>query len=50
MEPATYLSGEKLPPMPMIDFKNDFKNYDKFDVGAVGEFDAAILIDQYRRR
>jgi hypothetical protein len=47
MEPATYLSGERLPPMPMVDFKNDFKNYDKFDVGAVGEFDAAILIDQY---
>jgi hypothetical protein len=47
MEPTAYLSGEKLPPMPMLDFKNDFKNYDKFDVGAVGEFDAAILIDQY---
>jgi hypothetical protein len=47
MEPTAYLSGEKLPPMRMPDFKNDFKNYDKFDVGAVGEFDAAILIDQY---
>jgi hypothetical protein len=47
MEPTAYLSGEKLPPMPMPDFKNDFKSYDKFDVGAVGEFDAAILIDQY---
>lgn len=47
MEPAAYLSGEKLPPLPLPDFKNDFKSYDKFDVGAVGEFDAAILIDQY---
>lgn len=47
MEPAAYLSGEKLPPMRMLDFKNDFKSYDKFDVGAVGEFDAALLIDQY---
>jgi len=47
MEPTAYLSGEKLPPMRMPDFKNDFKSYDKFDVGAVGEFDAAILIDQY---
>jgi hypothetical protein len=47
MEPTAYLSGERLPPMPMLDFKNDFKSYDKFDVGAVGEFDAAILIDQY---
>ncbi len=47
MEPSAYLSGEKLPRMPFPDFKNDFKNYDKFDVGAVGEFDSAILIDQY---
>ena len=46
MEPATYLSGEKLPPMPMIDFER-FQELCKFDVGAVGEFDAAILIDQY---
>jgi hypothetical protein len=47
MEPRAYLSGEKIPPMPLPDFKNDFKSYDKFDVGAVGEFDVAILIDQY---
>jgi len=47
MEPAAYLSGEKLEPMTLPDFKNDFKNYDKFDVGAVGEFDVAILIEQY---
>jgi hypothetical protein len=33
--------------MPLPDFKNDFKDYDKFDVGAMGEFDSAILIDQY---
>jgi hypothetical protein len=31
----------------LADFKKDFKSYDKFDVGAVGEFDAALLIDQY---
>jgi hypothetical protein len=47
MEPAVYLSGERLPRMPLPDFKKDFKSYDKFDVGAVGEFDSAILIDQY---
>jgi hypothetical protein len=29
MEPAVYLSGEKLPPMPLLDFKKDFKAYDK---------------------
>jgi hypothetical protein len=50
MEPTMYLSGEKLAPMPLPDFKKDFKNYDKFDVGAVGEFDAAMLIDQYSGR
>jgi hypothetical protein len=34
--------------MPVPDFKNDFKNYDRFDTGAVGEFDVAILIEQYQ--
>ncbi|MGH9552591.1 MAG: hypothetical protein ACRD3W_24640, partial [Terriglobales bacterium] len=47
MEPQTYLSGERLEPMPMPDLRQDFKNYDRFDVGAVGEFDVAVLIDQY---
>lgn len=48
MEPHVYLSGEKLAPMPLPDFKKDFKNYEKFDVGAIGEFDAAILIERYQ--
>jgi len=47
MEPDTYLSGEKLEPMPVANFKNDFKDYQKFDVGAMGEFDVAVLIEQY---
>ena len=47
MEPKTYLSGEHLEPMPLIDFRQVFKNYDRFDVGAIGEFDVAVLIDQY---
>jgi len=47
MEPQTYLSGEKLDPMPLPDFDHDFKNYDRFDLGAIGEFDVAILVDQY---
>lgn len=47
MQPETYLSGEKLPPMQLPDFKQDFKNYDRFDVGAMGEFDVTILIDEY---
>jgi len=47
MEPKTYLSGEKLPPLPVPDFKRDFKDYQKFDIGAMGEFDVALLVEQY---
>jgi hypothetical protein len=47
MEPSTYLSGERLEPMRLPDFAEDFKGYDRFDVGAMGEFDTAILVDQY---
>ncbi len=47
MEPQTYLSGEHLEPMHFPDFREAFKNYERFDVGAVGEFDVAVLIDQY---
>jgi hypothetical protein len=47
MEPQTYLSGERLDPMPLPDFREVFGNYDRFDVGAIGEFDVAVLIDQY---
>jgi hypothetical protein len=47
MEPQTYISGEHLEPMSLPDFKDAFKNYERFDVGAIGEFDVAVLIDQY---
>src|SRR5713226_7067488 len=47
MEPKTYLSGEAIQPMRLPDFKQVFKNYERFDIGAVGEFDVAVLIDQY---
>jgi hypothetical protein len=47
MQPETYLTGEKIAPMPVPDFKRDFKDYQKFDIGAMGEFDVAILIEQY---
>ena len=47
MQPETYLSGEKIEPMPVPDFKHDFKDYQKFDIGAMGEFDVAVLIEQY---
>lgn len=47
MQPATYLSGEKIDPMPVPDFKHDFTDYQKFDIGAMGEFDVAVLVEQY---
>jgi hypothetical protein len=47
MEPETYLSGEKIDPMRVPDFAHDFKQYTKFDIGAMGEFDVAVLIEQY---
>jgi hypothetical protein len=47
MEPNTYLSGERIDAMPVPDFKRIFKSYERFDVGAIGEFDVAMLIDQY---
>jgi hypothetical protein len=33
--------------MRVPDFKRDFKDYNKFDIGAMGEFDVAVLIEQY---
>lgn len=47
MEPKTYLSGEQLEPMRLPNFKDDFKDYNRFDIGAMGEFDVAVLVDQY---
>jgi hypothetical protein len=47
MQPETYLAGEKIEPMPVPEFSHDFKNYQKFDVGGMGEFDVAVLIEQY---
>jgi hypothetical protein len=47
MQPETYLSGEKIQPMPVAEFKRDFKDYSKFDIGAMGEFDVAVLVEQY---
>jgi hypothetical protein len=47
MQPETYLSGERIEPMPVADFRRDFKDYSKFDIGAMGEFDVAVLIEQY---
>lgn len=47
MEPKTYLSGEHLAPLALPDFKKIFKDFDRFDVGAIGEFDVDVLAEQY---
>ena len=47
MEPATYLSGERLQDLRLPDFARVFKNYQRFDLGAFGEFDVAVWIDQF---
>jgi hypothetical protein len=47
MEPQTYLTHEKLEPMKMIDMEKDFRGYDPFDIGAIGEFDVNLLVEQY---
>jgi hypothetical protein len=50
MEPDTYLSREKLEPLRRLDFKKDFEKYDTFDIGAIGEFDVDVLVEQYANR
>ena len=50
MEPQTYLAHEKLEPLKLIDMDKDFKSYDAFDIGAMGEFDVDVLVEQYAGR
>ena len=50
MEPDTYLAHEKLDPVKRIDFKKDLAGYDAFDIGAMGEFDVDVLVEQYAGR
>ena len=50
MEPETYLAHEKLEPLKLIDMEKDFKGYDPFDIGAMGEFDVDVLVEQYAGR
>jgi hypothetical protein len=47
MEPQTYLAHEKLEPVKLIDMEKDFKGYEPFDIGAMGEFDVDVLVEQY---
>ncbi len=48
MEPRTYLSGEKLPPLRVPNYDKLLGHeYKRFDVGSIGQFDIAILLQQY---
>jgi hypothetical protein len=47
MEPETYLDHEKLDRVKLIDMDKDLKSYDAFDIGAMGEFDVDVLVEQY---
>jgi hypothetical protein len=47
MEPRTYILGEHVLPLELPDFKRIFKDYERFDIGAIGEFDVAVLAEQY---
>ncbi len=47
MEPGVYRRGERLPAMPVPDFATIFEGYERFDAGAFGEFDTALLVNQF---
>ena len=47
MEPQSYLSHEKLEPLKLLNFDKDFAGYERFDIGAMGEFDVNILVEQF---
>ncbi len=48
MEPATYLAGERLPEMPVPDVAKLLGNdWEKYDVGSIGEFDVAVMAEIY---
>jgi hypothetical protein len=48
MEPATYLAGEVLPQMPVPDIARLLgKDWEKYDVGSIGEFDVAVMAEIY---
>jgi hypothetical protein len=47
MEPDAYLRHENLEPIRLPAWKEILKNYDRFDIGAIGEFDVSVIVDQY---
>ncbi len=49
MEPAVYLAGEKLPPLiPPADLEKLIgPGWERFDAGSIGEFDVAVIAQQF---
>lgn len=47
LQPKEYLAGHHIPPLYLPDFSFLKKDYEPFDVGAVGEFDVTILLKVY---
>jgi hypothetical protein len=48
MEPETYLEGEQVPPLAMPDLDKVLgKDWQRFDVDSVGEFDISVLAREY---
>jgi hypothetical protein len=46
--PATYLAGEKIPPLPIADIdKIVGKEYDRYDFGGIGQFDIGVMVEQW---
>ena len=45
--PRLTCQARRSSPCSVPEFKRDFKDYMKFDIGAMGEFDVAVLIEQY---
>ncbi len=48
LQPETYLNKENFPPMPVPDFEAAAgKQYEKYDLSVMGEFDVWLLAKQY---
>jgi hypothetical protein len=49
MEPATYLHDQFVPPLQPLNFEKLAKDYKKWDLSVMGEFDVYLLLKQYAK-
>ena len=48
MMPETYVAGERLPAMPLIEAdKLVGKGYERYDFGGIGQFDIGVMIEEW---